>query len=404
MAVIPWIAAVAGIVLVLLTWASVLETTVVPRGSRTSLTALILRVLRLPVRLVSSRVDDFERRDRLRAYASAAYLISTLLVWLLLFLVGFAFMLWPYSTDVGDAFRISGSSMFTLGIAAPHDSVPIAIVYIAAMTGLIVITLQIAYLPVLYAAYNRRETLVTMLEGLSGSPGWGPKILVRSAAIDNLDGVGDMYDRWMEWAAGVSESHTAYPVLLYFRSPSPQRSWVISLLSILDAGAMHLSLCPVSVPAPARNLMRIGYLAFRQLAAAIDHPVASDPSPDDDIHLTVDDFLQAAERARRAGMQFEREPEAAWAHFKGWRVNYEAAAYALAAELDVVPALWSGPRLRPGPPLSPVSPQDRLSVSVEGTEIRRVGDLRRQRRAALQHGPGRHSDAAADSAREDDAG
>ena len=47
-------------------------------------------------------------------------------------------------------------------------------------------------------------------------------------------------------------------------------------------------------------------------------------------------------------MQFEREPEAAWVHFKGWRVNYEEAAYALAATLDVVPALWSGPRLRPG--------------------------------------------------------
>ena len=70
----------------------------------------------------------------------------------------------------------------------------------------------------LYASYNRRETLVTMLEGLAGTPGWGPEILVRSAAIDNLDGLATMYDRWMEWSADVSESHTAYPVLLYFRS------------------------------------------------------------------------------------------------------------------------------------------------------------------------------------------
>ncbi len=90
---------------------------------------------------------------------------------------------------------------------------------------------------------------------------------MRSAAVDNLDGLGSMYDRWMQWAADVSESHSAYLVLMYFRSPNARRSWVISLLSILDAAAMQLALCPVTVPAPARNLMRVGYLAFRQLAA-----------------------------------------------------------------------------------------------------------------------------------------
>ncbi len=384
MALIAWIGFAAGVALVLLTWASVLETTVVPRSSRTGLTALIFRLSGYPVRMAASRVDDFETRDRMQAYASAAYLISSLVVWLLLFLSGYALILWPYSQDLGEAFRLAGSSMLTLGIAVPHDSVPTAIVYLAALTGLVVITLQIAYLPVLYASYNRRETLVTMLEGLAGTPGWGPEVLVRSAAIDNLDGLRDMYDRWMAWAADVSESHTAYPVLLYFRSPTAQRSWVISLLSILDAAAMHLALCPISVPAPARNMMRVGYLAFRQLAGAIGHPVPEDPNPDDHIELTREEFITAAERARDAGMEFEREPEAAWVHFKGWRVNYEAAAYVLAAELDVVPAMWSGPRLRPGPPLAPLRPTDRVSVSVEVTEIRRVGDLRRQRRAELQ--------------------
>ena len=154
-----------------------------------------------------------------------------------------------------------------------------------------VVALQIAYLPVLYAAYNRRETLVTMLEGLAGTPGWGPEVLVRSAAVDNLDGLGSMYDRWMQWAADVSESHSAYLVLMYFRSPNARRSWVISLLSILDAAAMHLALCPITVPAPARNLMRIGYLAFRQLAATIGVEVNEDPSPDDDIQLTKEEFV-----------------------------------------------------------------------------------------------------------------
>jgi hypothetical protein len=399
MAVIAWAALVVGVVLVLLTWASVLETTVVPRGNRTSLSALILRLTNVPLRMAASRISDYERRDRFHAYASAGYLIFTLLAWLSLFLVGYSLILWPLVNSLSDGFRIAGSSMLTLGIAASADAGPTAVVYLAALTGLVVITLQIAYLPVLYASYNRRETLVTMLEGLAGTPGWGPEVLVRSAVIDNLDGLRDMYDRWMFWAADVAESHNAYPVLLYFRSPTAERSWVISLLSILDAGAMHLSLCPVSVPAPARNMMRIGYLAFRQLARTSGNPVRHDPSPDDDIRLTREEFVEAAERCRISGMEFEREPEDAWAHFKGWRVNYEEAAYILAAKLDVVPALWSGPRPRPGPALAPVRPLDRVSASVEVSELRRVGELRRQRRAELlDRGHGHHATESLESA------
>jgi hypothetical protein len=83
-------------------------------------------------------------------------------------------------------------------------------------------------------------------------------------------------------------------------------------------------------------------------------------------------------------MEFEREPEDAWVHFKGWRVNYEAAAYALAASLDVVPALWSGARPRPGPPVPPVTPVDRVSPNAEVSEIQRVRALRRQRRIDQQ--------------------
>ena len=383
MGVIKWIGFAAGLMLVLATAASVLETTIVPRGSRSGLTPLILRLVNLPIRLMASRIGDYERRDSLLAYASAAYVVATLVVWLALFLVGYALMLWPSSAAFGDALRTAGSSMLTLGIAVPHGSVSTTVVYLAALTGLVVIALQIAYLPVLYAAYNRRETLVTMLEGLAGTPGWGPEILLRSASIDNLDGLGDMYDRWMQWAADVSESHSAYLVLMFFRSPSPRRSWVISLLSILDAAAMHLALCPISVPGSARNLMRVGYLTFRQLAGTLGYQVPHDPSPDDDIELTREEFITAANRARDGGMEFEREPEAAWVHFKGWRVNYEAAAYALAANLDAVPALWSGPRLRPGPPAPPVRPVDRVSPSAEVSEIRRVADLRRRRRAEL---------------------
>jgi hypothetical protein len=57
---------------------------------------------------------------------------------------------------------------------------------------------------------------------------------------------------------------------------------------------------------------------------------------------------------------FEREPDEAWPHFHGWRVNYEGAAYALARFLDLPPAVWSGTRPRHrAPPQLPVRPPHR---------------------------------------------
>ena len=390
MSAVAWAGFAAGLVIVIATYNSVFETTVVPRGNRSRFTGFVLRAIQLPMRTLADRIVDYERRDTLLASGAPLFVVSQLFVWLALFLVGYALILWPFAPNLGEAFRVAGSSMMTLGIAALTAPVPTALIFLCALTGLTVVALQIAYLPVLYAAYNRRETLVTMLEGVAGTPGWGPVILARSASIDNLDGLGGMYDRWMEWSADVSESHTAYLVLMYFRSPTSQRSWVISLLSILDAGAMHLALCPVTAPQQARNMMRIGYLAFRQLATVMGHDVDHDPSPDAAISLSQQDFLDACERVRRAGMEFEREPEQAWPHFKGWRVNYERAAYALASDLDVVPAFWSGPRRRPGPELPPIEPVDRVSVSAEVSELRRIGALRRERRHRLQEAKHQH--------------
>ncbi len=42
------------------------------------------------------------------------------------------------------------------------------------------LTLQIAYLPTLYAAFNRRETEVALLNARGGVPSWGPELLART--------------------------------------------------------------------------------------------------------------------------------------------------------------------------------------------------------------------------------
>ncbi len=90
-----------------------------------------------------------------------------------------------------------------------------------------------------------------------------------------------VYERWTEWAADIAESHTNYRTLLYFRSPDPQASWLLSLLAVLDAAALQLALNPSTVPPEARPLMRVGYLTMRRLAGGLGITVNNDPHPDD---------------------------------------------------------------------------------------------------------------------------
>jgi hypothetical protein len=72
--------------------------------------------------------------------------------------------------------------------------------------------------------------------------------------------------------------------------------------------------------------------------------------------MSFREFQHAVERLRTVGFPIERDPAAAWPDFAGWRVTYEQAAYALAAEVDVAPALWSGPRRSGDPAIAPRRP------------------------------------------------
>jgi hypothetical protein len=75
--------------------------------------------------------------------------------------------------------------------------------------------------------------------------------------------------------------------------------------------------------------------------------------------VTREDFDAAARHMEEAGWVLERKPDEAWPHFRGWRVNYEQAIYGIAAHLDLVAAVWSGPRARLGKQVRPDRPKDR---------------------------------------------
>ena len=347
----------AGGLLILATWWSVLTTLVVPRGRSSMITRVFIGVLQKPFLMFAGRTRDYRKLDALLVPMAPMTLLGLLLGWLLLFFGGFTLMFVATGADLASALRDAGSSMLTLGFASP-DTHQLGISFTAAATGLVAVALLVGYLPALYGAFNRRETLVTVLASRAGVPTWGPDVLVRHQLVGITDSLADLYAQWETFAADVAESHTNYPSLVYFRSPRPLRSWVIALLAVMDSAALYLALAPGRAPSQARLCLRMGYRSLREIAGTLRIPVEEDPKPDDPLELTRTEFEEAVDYIRSSGFPIERDAAEAWPSFRGWRVNYEQVAIAIAGLTYAPPALWSGRRLDL-PPIPPQRPLDR---------------------------------------------
>ena len=358
------VAAAAGALLVLAAWASVTETLIVSRSVGGWLTRLVDRIVTGAFGLAAGVIPDYKRRDRLLATQPAAILLTQLAGWLLISYVGFALLLWPFaSRGLASAFTDAGSSLFTLGFAEPVGAVPAVIVFLAAATGLVIVTLQIAYLPTLYAAFNRRETEVALLNARAGVPSWGPELLARThyalgSGMSTLDTMPDLYAQWERWAADIAESHTTYLPLVRFRSPGPLSSWVTALLAVLDSAALFLALSPQDAPVvPARLCLRGGFLCFSRIALAMGIGVPEEAAPDSRDQPDV----RGVPRGGRPDAQ-GRFPDQARAR-RGLAGLRRLAAQLRARGLRgglrrrrECPPLWSGPRRHPTPSIPPIRP------------------------------------------------
>jgi hypothetical protein len=358
-----WVAAACGLLLVLTGWQSVIGTLIVPRPVGSWLTRLVDRVVLAAYRAGTAPVSDWDRRDRILATQAAAVLVTQLVAWLAIFLVGFTLLLWPaHGRSITLAMSDAGSSIFTLGFTEPVGTTPAIVVFLAAATGMIVVALQIGYLPTLYSAFNRRETEVALLVARAGAPSWGPELIARAhyalgSGVSTINTLPDLYRQWERWAADVAESHTTYLPLVRFRSPQANSSWVISLLAVLDSAALLLSLSPEEeLIVPARLCLRSGFGCLSRVARAMGIDVPDEANPAAGITLTYEEFLDAIARMQDVGFTMTREPSAAWPDFVGWRVNYESAAYQIAKSIDAVPGLWSGQRRRNDPVVIPRRP------------------------------------------------
>jgi len=372
-----------GLVLVLLTSASVLFTIVLPREPRgfERVSTYANRAVRMLFLVLSRLSKTYEGKDALLAPTAPVALIVQLLFWAGGFIIGYALMLYGTTHSLASALTQSTGSVFTVGTIDLSGPANHAVDIAAGATWVVIVALQIAYLPALYGAFNRRESLVAMLESRAGVPAWGPEVLARHQLVGIIDTLPEFYASWEEWSADVAESHTTYPVMLLFRSPDPWFSWLVGLIAVLDGAAMHLAVAPSTASSQSRLCLRMGFTALNRIAKVLGWEVDPDPSPEGPIDLTFEEFADAVDMLEHVGFPMERTAEEAWPDFRGWRVNYETVAYRLADRLTAPPAPWSGRRrhLRSGPVAPNRPPQrspsllDRPDVVVAPVSKRRGG-------------------------------
>src|SRR3954449_4593975 len=134
-----WLGFVIGVGGYLGTMGSVIETTVVPRGTRSRTTRAVAATVGRTFQFIADRFDAWERRDRVWTLGAPTFLLSLLVAWLMLLLTELTLVLLPFEHgSPRDAFLGAGSALFTLGLAAPQHVAPMAFVFIGAASGLVV--------------------------------------------------------------------------------------------------------------------------------------------------------------------------------------------------------------------------------------------------------------------------
>ena len=344
MVVVDIVVVVLGAVLVAFTLSAAVRAVVVPRGTPVLLTRIVFVVMRRLFDLWSRRATTYEERDRAMALYAPLSLLCLAFVWLILVQAGYTAMFWGIGVNpLRAAFRLSGSSMFTLGFAPFLDLPTTVLGFSEAALGLSLVALLITYLPSVYATFSRREHLVALLEVRAGSPPSAVELIERYARIDWLDRIDDLWPRWEDWFVDVEESHTSLPALVFFRSPQPERSWVTAAGAVLDTASFVASSFPGHHP-DAEICVRSGSLALRRIADYFEIDYDPNPRRGDPISVSREEYEEMHERLARAEVILRPVTDETWLDFVGWRVNYDTVLLSLASLTMAPYAPWSSDR------------------------------------------------------------
>jgi hypothetical protein len=350
------VAIIAGIVILGVVLLDAFETVVLPRRvtRQFRLTAWFYRRTWVPWTKIAAQIRTPARQQSFLGYFGPLSLIMLLAFWAAGLIVGFALLQYgiggheQLGAEPITFARIlynSGETFFTLGYGdiVPTSSGARFLAVLEAGMGFAFLGVVIGYLPVVYAAFSRREIQISMLDARAGSPPTATELLVRLAggsenpAIDQavLDGV--LRD-WERWAAELLESGLSYPVLSFFRSQHSNQSWLGALMTMLDVTSLVITGIEGIHPGQARLTFAMARHAAVDLAQVVN--ARYDPNAPE--RLPDADFNGLRETLAAAGLKL-RSTEEARQKLTKLRTMYEPYLHGTARNLMVALPPWRHP-------------------------------------------------------------
>jgi Ion channel len=347
---VRWLLIPVGVFVLVTTLLDMFRTLVMPRAARGRyrISRLVFLGLWRPWRWLALRARTAQGRERFLAGVSPLSLFVLLATWAGLAIVGYALLLWspafvhgvhgPGSEAFTTALYFSGTSLFTIGFGdVVATGVTRALVIIEGATGLGLVAVVIAYLPVLYQAFNRREVGILLLDARAGSPPSGPELLRRAGGYGVQRSLPQLFLEWERWAADVLETHLSYPSLAFFRSPHDNTSWVTSLGAVLDAATLVLSSVADEPCAESAGLL------YATGTHAVEDLFFYFRLPERPGLIERPEFDRVLEDLEAAGIALKPADEA-WKGFTEMRKAYGPRLNALAVRVAAPPAQWIGDR------------------------------------------------------------
>ena len=336
------IAGLGGVILIITTLSAAIRSFILPRNEVVVLNIWVFRGIRLVFDFAARLANSYEQRDRIMAHYAPVALVALPVVWEALVGLGYTSLFWALGEGSWRrCYELSSSSLLTLGTTSTHHVPIAALSYSEATLGLLLLTLLLSYLPTIYQAFSRREATVALLELRAGTPptaacllGW----LNHDGSVQNDD---NQWAEWERWFVEIEESHTSLPILSFFRSPQPGRSWVSSCGLILDTAALLFAAVDGPQPRQARMTFKAGCLALNRVFRFFDDKAGTEttglPLAENKITPGRADFDRACEVLAEGGLTLYADLDAAWLQYQELRSRY-ATALEFMARLTMAPS------------------------------------------------------------------
>jgi len=338
--------AVGGLAIVLFFLWDAFETTVLPRRVTRSfrLTRFFYRSTWVPSSALARRLPPGRVRQGLLSAFGPLSLIMLFAFWALGLIAGFALMhaaaRTTGSSSFGTNLYMSGTTFFTLGLGdvTPQSSPGRVLTVAESGIGFGFLAVVIGYLPVIYGAFSRRETNISLLDARAGSPPTARALISHYGQPENLASFAAFLRDWESWTAELMESHLSYPVLCYYRSQHDNQSWLGALTAILDT----CSLVAAHVDGEIARQARLTFAMARHAVVDLSQVLKVPPHPSARERLSHDGLEEIRADLKTAGVALCDRGEAE-KRLTEFRRLYEPYVCALADRLLISIPEWSRP-------------------------------------------------------------